>query len=171
LLDSHDTPRIRTLLGGNDRLHRLAAIIQFTFPGVPCVYYGDEVGLQDEEGFGSRNCMPWTESSWNSALLDFYKRIIAYRKHSLLLQEGSFRLIYSAEDFILYMRSLKNEHILVTANRSKKSLSAQQLDLSWLGIENDLIFKALFSPKSMRLTNGVLYLPVIEQGGEIWYLN
>ena len=171
LLDSHDTPRIRTLLGGNDRLHRLAAIIQFTFPGVPCVYYGDEVGLQDEEGFGSRNCMPWTESSWNSALLDFYKRIIAYRKHSLLLQEGSFRLIYSAEDFILYMRSLKNEHILVTANRSKKSLGAQQLDLSWLGLENDLIFKALFSPESIRLTNGVLYLPVIEEGGEIWHLN
>ena len=43
LLDSHDTPRLLTLLNGDKALSQLAAIAQFTFPGVPCLYYGDRL--------------------------------------------------------------------------------------------------------------------------------
>jgi alpha-glucosidase len=43
VLDSHDTSRLRTELNGDEYLIRLALMVQFTFPGVPCVYYGDEI--------------------------------------------------------------------------------------------------------------------------------
>ncbi len=170
LLDSHDTPRIRTLLNGNDPLNRLAAVIQFSFPGVPCVYYGDEVGLQDEEGFGSRNCLPWSESSWNFELLDFYKRLIAFRKQSLALQQGSFRILYFDQDFFIFQRSFLKKHVLITANRSEKHYPAQRIDMAWLGFENDCEFEALFSKGLIRVKGQMLYLPDIKQGGEIWHL-
>jgi alpha-glucosidase len=63
VLESHDTPRLHTILSGDEDHAKLAAIAQFSFPGVPCLYYGDELGLRDEPGFGSRNCMVWDEKS------------------------------------------------------------------------------------------------------------
>ena len=45
LLGSHDTPRLRTMLGGGVDGVLLATLLQMTLPGAPCVYYGDEIGL------------------------------------------------------------------------------------------------------------------------------
>lgn len=73
ILNSHDTPRLRTEVGENDALHRLAAIIQFTFPGIPCLYYGDEIGMVEDEHLSQRGCMIWDETQWNQDLLAFYK--------------------------------------------------------------------------------------------------
>ena len=46
LLGSHDTPRARTLCGGDMDAVRLAMLLQMTLPGAPCVYYGDEIGME-----------------------------------------------------------------------------------------------------------------------------
>jgi len=53
-LGSHDVPRIRTVVGGSDALHRLAAVVQLTYPGIPGLYYGDEIGMKDVPRLGSR---------------------------------------------------------------------------------------------------------------------
>ncbi len=45
LLGSHDTPRLRTVLGGDVAAVRLAFLLLATLPGAPCLYYGDEIGL------------------------------------------------------------------------------------------------------------------------------
>jgi len=57
LLDSHDTERVRSILGENDALHRLAVLLLLTFPGVPGLYYGDEIGMLDDPELKSRGCM------------------------------------------------------------------------------------------------------------------
>ena len=46
LLDSHDTPRALTILRGDRAALRLAYLLLFTLPGAPCIYYGDEIGLE-----------------------------------------------------------------------------------------------------------------------------
>ncbi|STE87965.1 maltodextrin glucosidase [Escherichia coli] len=53
-LDSHDTARFKTLLGRDIARLPLAVVWLFTWPGVPCIYYGDEVGL----GWQKRSVLP-----------------------------------------------------------------------------------------------------------------
>jgi alpha-glucosidase len=59
LLGSHDTPRALSLLKGNRDLVRLAVVLLFTYPGVPCVYYGDEIGMGGDLEMNPRQCMSW----------------------------------------------------------------------------------------------------------------
>ncbi|MEK0312794.1 alpha-glycosidase [Cohnella sp. 56] len=86
LLDSHDTARLLTLCGGNERRMKLAALFQLTYPGVPCIYYGDEVGMAGGGDPGCRGCMVWDESEQDADLLRFYSETIALRR-----AHGAFR--------------------------------------------------------------------------------
>ena len=59
ILGSHDSARIRTVVGGDAAVHRVAAGLQFTMPGVPMIFAGDEIGLEGVNGEDSRRPMPW----------------------------------------------------------------------------------------------------------------
>ena len=59
ILGSHDSARIRTVVGGDAAVHRVAAGLQFTLPGVPMIFAGDEIGLEGVNGEDSRRPMPW----------------------------------------------------------------------------------------------------------------
>ncbi len=52
LLGSHDMPRFLTLVGGNKQRLKLAILFQMTWAGAPCIYYGDEVGVQGAVSVG-----------------------------------------------------------------------------------------------------------------------
>ncbi|MEX0787255.1 MAG: glycoside hydrolase family 13 protein, partial [Anaerolineales bacterium] len=64
-IGSHDTERFRTLCSGESPRVRLAALIQFTFPGAPALYYGDEIGLEGGKDPDSRRAFSWQESTWD----------------------------------------------------------------------------------------------------------
>ena len=53
LIGSHDTPRARTVMGGDPEAHRLATLLQLVLPGAPSIYYGDELGM---EGAADPDC-------------------------------------------------------------------------------------------------------------------
>jgi alpha-glucosidase len=168
IIDSHDVPRALTALGGDKQLLRLAAVVQFTFPGVPCLYYGDEIGLENAESFGSRNCFPWDESTWDQDLLNFYRQLIALRKRSPVLAEGAFQVLYGNEDMLLYQRVLGDEHILVSANRSHKTLLPQTLHLPQAALPTSAIYEGFFSGAKAHSQGSKLEIPEIPPGAEIW---
>jgi len=168
LISSHDISRALTALDGDKQLLRLAAVIQFTFPGIPCLYYGDEIGLEDAESFGSRNCFPWDESSWDQDLLNFYKRLIALRKQSSVLAEGAFQVLYGDNDMLLYQRVLGDEHILVSANRSPDALPARTFDLPQAAFPAYATFAGFLGGKFARAKSNLLELPELPTGAEIW---
>ena len=66
LLDSHDIPRILTHVGEDVARGLIAVALLMTFPGVPCVYYGDEIGMVGASDPDNRRCMIWDESEWNA---------------------------------------------------------------------------------------------------------
>jgi alpha-glucosidase len=169
LLDSHDTHRIRTILNGNESLHRLAAILQFTFPGVPCIYYGDEIGLVDDEGFGSRNCMPWDKERWNKPLFDFYRSLIAFRKGSDVLKNGNFQILHWEKDFFIYQRNLNNDHILISANRSFTPRASSTIRIGQGGFDDNVQYTSLFGEEKLSISQGYLVLSDLPQGGAIWF--
>jgi len=67
LLTNHDQERVVTQLGGNLQQARFAAQLLFTTPGVPFVYYGDELGMRGAKPDPElRTPMPWTPQSPNA---------------------------------------------------------------------------------------------------------
>ncbi|SEK82593.1 alpha-glycosidase [Paenibacillus sp. OK003] len=95
LLGSHDTPRLLTLCEGDVRKMKLAVILLLTYPGAPCIYYGDEVGLDGGYDPGCRKCMEWDEQKQNKDLLDFFTKAIALRKQHAALRSADITMIYA----------------------------------------------------------------------------
>ncbi len=94
LLDSHDTPRFLTMAGGDRDALRLAVLLQMTLPGAPCVYYGDEVGLEGGHDPDSRRAFPWDRSAWDEDLRVFFQAAITLRaEHPVLRAEGTVRVV------------------------------------------------------------------------------
>ena len=171
LLGSHDIPRLDTLLGGNEALHRLAAIVQFAFPGVPGLYYGDEVGLPDTPGLGARGCMLWDERGWQQDRLAFYRQLIAFRRQTAVLQTGGFQILAVEEDGFIFQREGGNGRVLVVANRSDIDRLAIRLDAVAAGMADGLRLRELFSGDEVVVANGRLLLPPQPQGATLWYAN
>ena len=136
-IGTHDTPRILTRLGTRDnlqgdrewqskqhltdhqyntaiRLTKLAVALQFTLPGVPSVYYGDETGL---EGWGDPFCrgtIKW--DSINNDLLGFYKSIGQFRSNCSIFTDGKFIPIYNQNRCVAYIRKKADDICFVSVN-------------------------------------------------------
>ena len=93
LLDSHDTPRFISLASGDATALRLATLIQMTLPGAPCIYYGDEVGLEGREDPDCRRAYPWDPLLQDRGLRDFVAGLIALRRANPVLRRGRFELL------------------------------------------------------------------------------
>lgn len=89
LVGSHDTPRLLHLCGGDRSRHRLAAAVQLLSPGMPMIYYGDEVGMTGAKDPDCRRGMLWDRSRWDMETWDYYRRLIALRKEYPALTGGS----------------------------------------------------------------------------------
>jgi alpha-glucosidase len=117
LLDSHDTPRFRSM-AGRDR-HHVGVALLMTLPGLPMIFAGDEVGVDgavhSEDG---RRPFPWDEANWDRATLKLYRTLIALRREHPALRSGGLRWLHCAEDFVLYERALPDETLLIQASRA-----------------------------------------------------
>ncbi len=94
ILDSHDVSRFLTLCGGDKRRYKLAVLFMMCFPGMPTIFYGDELGLEGCREMDYRSPMPWQNG--DTELLCFFRRAVRLRREHRALQRGDFRVI-SAE--------------------------------------------------------------------------
>ena len=139
LLGSHDTSRFVTMCGGDVASYRLATVVQMTLPGAPCIYYGDEVGMQGRGDPGSRGAFPWERSRWDSELRAFVRGAIALRRDHAVLRHGEFRLLGSSGPAMAYLRSDESDALVVALNPGEDAVSLS-LDLPELaGRRADLV--------------------------------
>lgn len=122
LLDSHDVSRFLSLCGGDVRRYRLAALFQLTFPGMPSIFYGDELGAMGVREEEYRRAMPWADG--DVALWDFFRRAIALRRAHAALRGGSFRVLRaeSGERLLVYAREHGGERLTVAINAGEESV-------------------------------------------------
>ena len=113
LLDSHDVSRYLTLCGENTDKMELSVLLQMTFPGIPCVFYGDEKGLYGTTESEYRQAMAWDK---NHALEEIYRSMIALRKEHPVLRYGNFRTIVASNSVYSYSRTWNDKRITVTMN-------------------------------------------------------
>ena len=145
LLDSHDTERLlwtltpgpetpaakeddpANLAEGKQRL-RLASLIQFTMPGAPTIYYGDEVGVTGDDDPDDRRTYPWADTggSPDAALRTHYETLAALQRDKAALRSGDFRALLADDgaDTVAYGRKAGTQAAIVALN-----LSGQQRTL------------------------------------------
>ncbi|MDK2904942.1 MAG: cyclomaltodextrinase / maltogenic alpha-amylase / neopullulanase [Eubacteriaceae bacterium] len=142
LIGSHDRRRILTVLGeafeycrdaerehyclepeqlelGRKRL-KLISLLQMTFPGVPCIYYGDEAGIQGFEDPFNRCTYPWGRE--DQELLDWYRQITKLRQDFPVFQKGSWNPLETGDDVFCFERKDQDHHCLCLFNRNVKAV-------------------------------------------------
>jgi glycosidase len=118
LLDSHDTGRALSYLGGDMQRLRLAVALQLGYPGVPTIFAGDEAGAQGHNMDEGRVPFPWGRE--DASLLAHYRKAIHARRASNALSLGDVEaaLIDDAHGVYGFWRTFENERVLVLLNTS-----------------------------------------------------
>jgi len=168
LLGSHDTPRISHILGGDPALIRLAAAFLLTYVGVPCIYYGDEIGMSARDSLEARDCMIWNEADWDHSLRSFYQRLIKLRRTSPALISGGFQVLCVEEDVLAYLRDSDQEQIIVIGNRAPEERPAGILPVGCGAVVDGTLLEEIFSGQSTRVVNGNIHLPAVSPGVQVW---
>jgi cyclomaltodextrinase / maltogenic alpha-amylase / neopullulanase len=91
LLDSHDTTRFLTCVKNDKAALKLAWQFILTFPGAPCIYYGDEIGMDGNHDPDCCKSFPWDESKWDQDLRNHLKAFILLRKAHPALRAGEYK--------------------------------------------------------------------------------
>jgi len=155
-LGSHDTPRILTLVGEDVEKAKLAATLLLTYPGIPCVYYGDEIGLAGKADPDNRRCMVWNKKKWNQKLYQHYHSLIRLRRSSTALCWGGFQIIYAANQTFAFLRESEQERIIVVVKRGKDKL--KDLPVRHAAIADGTAWEELISRQERNVHHGQLSL-------------
>lgn len=101
LLGSHDTPRVRTVVGSVAKV-ALGAILLFTSQGVPMVYYGDEIGMEGGWDPDCRRCMAWSGEAQDQELLRLFRQLGRLRRALPWLNTGEWTTLVANRDSGVY---------------------------------------------------------------------
>lgn len=167
ILSSHDTPRIRTVTGSVAR-QLVAVALQFTLPGVPMVFAGDELGQLGIDGEDSRRTMPWaSQASWDTSTIEIYAALAGLRRDHPALRQGGLRWVHVEDDLFAYLREHPSGNALVVASRGGSA--AVDLDLVALGMPADATLAHDSTGSPPPITAGRLRIPAYDEAGAaIW---
>ena len=133
LLDSHDTARFRTVVLGDIQAHKTAMTMMLSYPGVPSIFAGDEIGLEGSWGEDARRTINWEDrSDWDTEFFAEVKKLVKLRKTQDALINGGLRWIAVENDYIAYLRESKKQSLLVLVSRGPINTT---IDLSTYGYE------------------------------------
>lgn len=132
ILGTNDTERILTVLDENLGLLRLIIVVQFTLPGVPVIYYGDEAGLKGGKDPDNRKSYPWGKE--DAELIDFYRKVISIRNNEIAIKSGDLYIFETDLEVLVFERNYENEKVVVLVNPSKKIKLIKDINLKGLYI-------------------------------------
>ncbi|MGB6178041.1 glycoside hydrolase family 13 protein, partial [Carnobacterium sp.] len=124
-LDSHDTARILTISAGNKDSVKSSLLFTFMQHGSPCIYYGTEVGMDGFDDPDCRKCMVWDKDEQDLAMLDFSKKLIAFRKeHQEILSYGKLDWFDVRDDdnVVGFKRSFGEDVLVAYFNQGEEDL-------------------------------------------------
>jgi len=162
LLSSHDIPRIMEFCK-NTKQVKLAVLFMMTFPGIPMVYYGDELGLKGGKDPDNRRCMPWDQVE-NSELLAYYKKLIELKKNISRLYRGDFRVVLQdeAKNVLVFKRRSKYKTVYIVMNNSHISQNIT------FDIERSGEYTELLSNTVTESDNGTLTVQLHDYEGKVF---
>ena len=122
LLDSHDSPRFLTMVGGDKASFRLALVVLAALPGAPCVYYGDEVGLEGGLDPDNRRGFPWDPARQDLDLRAFVRSLLRLRQAEPALRSSAVTVRGGGPGIVLE-RSAGDRRLAVAVNSAEVPLA------------------------------------------------
>ena len=144
ILGTHDTERILTVLGGKSgdgidnetlstlkmtekertlgiKMLKIASVLQFTLPGIPSIYYGDEAGMEGYHDPFCRFPYPWGRE--DSEILEHYKKLCGIKRREKSLHSGDMKFVYKKDGLVVFER--KDLTVAVNAGGSYVTFDVQ----------------------------------------------
>ncbi len=148
LIDSHDTPRLHNNTEVFDwNNYKGAIILMYTLPGMPSVYYGDEIGIAGAMGSVemSRYPMQWDKDKWNKDFYNLYKTLGTFRSdYNDVLYLSSYKLLNLDDNLFVLARYNSQKVIFSILNKNDKEMELD-LDIPYLTL--DKVEKSVFDTK------------------------
>jgi glycosidase len=174
ILGTHDTYRILTVLGGitcNTKKEmslptaylskkekekavsalKMAAVLQYTMPGVPCIYYGDENAMEGHSDPFCRRCFDWEHMEQN--LIEFYQKLGNIRKANPVIGTGKQRII----DTHTCVRYNDKDTLVIRLAVD----AGEKINLGG-AFPNDTVVTELYTGQTATVENGTVTFPRIE---------
>jgi len=168
LVSSHDVARALTVMGNDVNSLKLATLLQLTFPGAPCIYYGDEVGLAGGLDPECRRTFP-EKADWNDALLTHHKQLIALRHRYRALRTGDYMPVVAQDHLYGVKRQDEEAALLVLANAGE---TVAKLDLAAIAVDHQGPLKVLYGEVNVEAaTEGAGWITVPGRSGGILLLS
>ncbi len=170
VLGNHDTARLMTVLGDNGEIHcredkataavkntaeavklvKMASALQYTLPGIPCVYYGDEVGMEGFEDPFNRKCYPW--GGGNKDLLQWYKQLGKVRANEKeVFAHGRYKSLDTENGVMFFKRKMNDEEVYVVVNHSGKAYTPKLGDEEYTDLMTYKPFGGKVADKSVAI--------------------
>jgi len=169
LIGSHDTERFLTLCGDDVRKMKLAVLFQMTYPGSPCVYYGDEIGLTGGKDPDCRKTFRWDKRKQNRELLGSYERLVALRNNHPSLRYGDYLTLLADRNRSLYAFARDNGSelavIVINNDVSKQPVEIDMSKLKIFGQRNvpeASLFRDALTGKAFKVKKARLAVPALE---------
>jgi glycosidase len=172
MLSSHDSQRALTVLNGDMNTYRLALLLQFTLPGVPMIYYGEEIGMQGGADPLNRAPMQWNETQWNNDILSVYQQMIRLRKERVEFCYGEFLELsqWLANGVVAYFRYVADDpkqYSLVIINPTEQK-KAFRLFIPYSYLVSDVIMEDLFTRKRIKSIDSFLDIEIDPLKGAVY---
>ena len=164
-LDTHDVPRFKTvgILGAQ----MVGAALQFTLPGIPVIFQGDEFGLDGHNGENSRTPIPWEDERPNEkSMIGIYASLAKLRKENPVLIDGSVRWLYASDEAVVFAREDNSATILVAVTRFEDPNIKIPMD----AITDPDRSENLFGEGEIKVIGSSLLLPGKPLSVNIWRL-
>jgi alpha-glucosidase len=163
LLGSHDTPRVRTVLGSDERVAAAIGLLA-TYPGVPLVFAGDEFALEGIDGEDARKPMPWGDRrSERHPTRAVYRELLGLRRRNPALRRGGLRWAHASDDAMAFLREDADQRLLVLVTRAAASVPLPST------IVRDGV-EVLYGQADARLEGKALWLAASGPGCAVWRL-
>ena len=164
-LDTHDIPRFKTFTVKGAQY--VGATAQFTFPGIPVIWAGDEFGLDGFNGEHSRTPLPWNnERPHDKHMIDTYAQLAAIRKSHAALTVGGMRWLYVSDEVVVFIRETKTQDVMVALSRGKSDDVTIPLD-AVAGIEGA---ERLFGTAEIKVKKQHASIKIGKVSAGIWRL-
>lgn len=159
-VDNHDVVRIASILENKKHLP-LIYTMMMNMPGIPCIYYGSEWGIEGKKNWNDSELRPEIKELESNDLTKFIQKLIAIKHEQIALQMGDYETVSLTNQACIFKRQYENEIVFTCVNMEENSVqfqlnfSGKMLDLlenTEISIENNVILK----PLSVRILKAIM---------------